>query len=90
VTTEARPTQTSQTLYTPAGLANHPSGRMAVSTTSRHCRRRLTHTLSYQLRLTPSQVGVGVANLALPVTSGSALCVRAPHGKGAEKKRWRR
>ena len=43
---------------------------------------------SCQLPVTPSRVGVGVANLAPSVTSGSQLCVRVGK-RGAEKKGWR-
>ena len=56
-------------------LARFHPGRVAASA-------RLTvppapgKPLSGQLRLTPSRVGVGVVNLAPPVTSRLALCVR--------------
>jgi hypothetical protein len=48
------------------------------------CPRRLGQALSCQLRLTPSRVVFGVANLAPPVTSGSALCVRVGRKGGSE------
>jgi hypothetical protein len=41
--------------------------------------------LGCQLQIKPSRVGFRAANLALPVTSSWALCVRVDR-KGAEKK----
>jgi hypothetical protein len=47
------------------------------------CRRRLAQALSCPLRLTPSQVWVGVTNLAPPVTRGFGIVRPGWEGKGA-------
>jgi hypothetical protein len=52
------------------------------------CRRRPGHALGCQVRLMPSRAGVGVANLAPPVTSGSGLCVRVGEEGGRERRGW--
>jgi hypothetical protein len=76
-----------QRLLTAVALSEFPSGRVAASTRPATPLAAM-RAFSCQLPVTPSRVGMGVANLAPSVTSGSQLCVRVGK-RGAEKKGWR-